>query len=132
MVVLLPAARDGPAALQDALTVGNLADLLDRLRTQRVAVSIPRLSTTSRFELPDHLARMGMPAAFSGAADFWGMNGRRHDLSPRADRPSERRGGVALPEVESPIRDQEHGPQTASRIRKSRMPTTPSPSRSAG
>ncbi|MHC4769385.1 MAG: serpin family protein, partial [Planctomycetota bacterium] len=80
MVVLLPTARDGLADLEAALTVGNLADWLGRLRKQPVRVSLPRFSTRSRFELSETLAEMGMPAAFSGAADFSGMNGRRYDL----------------------------------------------------
>ncbi|MHC5005757.1 MAG: serpin family protein, partial [Planctomycetota bacterium] len=51
MVVLLPAARDGLADLEAALTVGNLENWLGRLRKQTMRVSLPRFSTRSRFEL---------------------------------------------------------------------------------
>jgi serpin B len=80
MVVLLPAARDGLPELEAALNAGILEAWLGRLRTQTVRVSLPRFSTRSRFELSKTLAEMGMPAAFSRAADFSGMNGRPHDL----------------------------------------------------
>jgi serpin B len=80
MVVLLPAQRDGLADLEAALTAGNLESWLGRLRKQTVRVSLPRFSTRSRFELSRTLVEMGMPSAFSGAADFSGMNGRPHDL----------------------------------------------------
>ncbi|MHC4964689.1 MAG: serpin family protein [Planctomycetota bacterium] len=80
MVVLLPARRDGLADLEAALTAGNLESWLGRLRKQTVRVSLPRFSTRSRFELSRTLVEMGMPSAFSGAADFSGMNGRPHDL----------------------------------------------------
>jgi serpin B len=80
MVVLLPAARAGLADLEAALTAENLERWLGQLRKQTVQVSLPRFATRSRFELSRTLAEMGMPAAFSGAADFSGINGRPHDL----------------------------------------------------
>jgi serpin B len=80
MVVLLPEARDGLKALEEELTLESLAEWVGQQRMRRVALTMPRFGTTSRFELSDDLAQMGMPAAFSSTADFSGMNGRRYDL----------------------------------------------------
>jgi serpin B len=38
-------------------------------------VCLPKFTMTSRFELAQTLGAMGMPEAFSGAADFSGMTG---------------------------------------------------------
>jgi len=38
---------------------------------------MPKFELTSEFSLADTLARLGMPDAFTGAADFSGMDGTR-------------------------------------------------------
>jgi serpin B len=40
-------------------------------------VYLPKFKMTSQFSMAKMLAAMGMPDAFSGAADFSGMNGKR-------------------------------------------------------
>jgi serpin B len=40
-------------------------------------VTLPRFTMTQQFELGDTLSAMGMPDAFSGAANFSGMTGKR-------------------------------------------------------
>jgi len=82
MVVFLPKSKTGLKAFEKTLTAKNLTKWLERpkLRRQKVVVSVPKFKLTSRFELADVLAKMGMPDAFSREADFSGMDGSR-DLS---------------------------------------------------
>jgi serpin B len=77
MVLLLPKKVDGLPALEQSLSRENLDQWLGRLRQQSVRVSLPRFTLGSRFDLTRTLAAMGMPDAFSGAADFSGMTGRQ-------------------------------------------------------
>lgn len=78
MIVLLPRAIDGLPALEESLTASALASWHDKMRSaQRVIVTFPRFTMTNQFELSSTLARMGMPQAFSNAADFSGMDGKR-------------------------------------------------------
>ncbi len=77
MLVLLPKAVDGLAELEKALTVGKLKEWTGRLRPRKVSVFLPKFTMTCKFELKKVLVAMGMPQAFSGRADFSGMNGRK-------------------------------------------------------
>ena len=73
MTIVLPKA---------GIDLAQIEAQLDRLDTwsssmsyARVELSLPRFSTTSRFELGDALAKMGMPQAFDPqTADFSGMS----------------------------------------------------------
>jgi serpin B len=60
------------------------ADLVDTITNdiiyKEVALTMPKFEFESEFSLADTLAAMGMPVAFTGAADFSGMTGNR-DLS---------------------------------------------------
>ncbi len=80
MLVLLPDAVDGLAALEAALTAENVARWTADLPRQEVLVYLPRFSVESSFGLVPTLSAMGMALPFSEDADFSGMNGRR-DLS---------------------------------------------------
>jgi serpin B len=80
MVVLLPDATDGLAALESKLTAEDVRRWTTGLGRQDVLVFLPRFSMESGFGLGTTLAAMGMPQAFSDRADFSGMNGKR-DLS---------------------------------------------------
>ncbi len=77
MVIFLPREVDGLAALEKELSLENLESWLGGLRRQTVQVSLPRFTMTSEFGLQDVLKSLGMTDAFSGAADFSGMTGRR-------------------------------------------------------
>ncbi|MDI9434358.1 MAG: serpin family protein [Planctomycetota bacterium] len=77
MVILLPEAVDGIRQLEQELTAENLAKWLDSLHEREVIVSIPKFKMTSKFSLESVLRSMGMGRAFTGAADFSGMTGRR-------------------------------------------------------
>ena len=80
MLVLLPDAMDGLAAVEANLTAENVRRWTTGLARQDVLVFLPRFSVESGFGLGTTLAAMGMPQAFSDRADFSGMNGKR-DLS---------------------------------------------------
>jgi serpin B len=73
LVVLLP--EDLPS-FEKGLDASRLHALTARLAGEKVAVFLPRYEVTSRFSLADTLAALGMPTAFSGRADFSGMNGK--------------------------------------------------------
>jgi len=77
MLILLPDAGQFEA-FEAALTTQRVAEILDGLERQQVALTMPRFSFESSFGLAQTLAAMGMPAAFSDA-DFAGMDGG-HDL----------------------------------------------------
>jgi serpin B len=74
MTIVLPRAPDGLPALTAGLDPARLAGWLAALRPTEVRVALPRFTTRARFELADTLAAMGMPTAFTGAADFSGMS----------------------------------------------------------
>jgi serpin B len=77
LVILLPKQVDGLAALEQSLTPASLAQRLERLQPERVALSLPRFKTEARCELVETLKALGMGTAFTGDADFSGMNGKR-------------------------------------------------------
>jgi len=77
MIVLLPRSIDGLGAIEDTLAADTLTARLDAIRKREVRVSLPKFTMTSQFELAQTLGSMGMPEAFSGAADFSGMTGGR-------------------------------------------------------
>lgn len=78
MVVLLPKAKDGLPALEKRFTAAAAESWIGKLDyTGRVILTLPRFTMTQQFELSGTLAAMGMPQAFSGAADFSGMTGKR-------------------------------------------------------
>jgi serpin B len=77
MLVLLPDAADGLAALEAQLTAETVRGWASGLTRQDVLVYLPRFSIESRFGLDPTLGAMGMPLAFSDRADFSGMDGRR-------------------------------------------------------
>jgi serpin B len=76
MLVVLPRAGDGLAALEASLSLAKLESYT--LLQRRVQVILPRFKLTAECELKDALSALGMPAAFAGGeADFSGMNGSR-------------------------------------------------------
>jgi serpin B len=74
MVIVLPRAADGLPALEAELSPARITEWVLALRSRKVQVALPRFTTRARFELSDVLAAMGMPTAFTGAADFSGMS----------------------------------------------------------
>jgi len=76
MVILLPEAGQFEA-FEEELQAQQASDIISDLQPARVALTMPRFEFDSEFSLKDTLAEMGMPIAFSSAADFSGMTGNR-------------------------------------------------------
>lgn len=75
MVLLLPRAKDGLAALEEILGQA-LADSVESFADGNVHLYLPRFSMRNSYRLEDALAAMGMPSAFQpGVADFSGILG---------------------------------------------------------
>jgi len=77
MVILLPKAKDGLAALGKSLSADVLKAALANLRKQKVEVAIPKFKTTAEFSLRPALEALGMTDAFSDKADLSGMDGKK-------------------------------------------------------
>lgn len=76
MVVLLPASGD-LQAFEEGLQAQKVSEIISGLQPSQVALTMPKFEFDSEFSLKDTLTEMGMPIAFSGAADFSGMTGAR-------------------------------------------------------
>ncbi len=76
MIVLLPEAGRFEA-FESSLDYQVLEEVIAGLKWQEVALTMPKFEFDSEFSLKKTLAAMGMPAAFSEAADFSGMTGGR-------------------------------------------------------
>jgi serpin B len=77
MLILLPKVRDGLQALEQGLSQSQLVAWLDQLEKRPAVVYLPRFNSRSSLSLVDVLSDMGMPLAFSDAADFSGISGSR-------------------------------------------------------
>ena len=74
MVIFLPdAARF--AEFEAALDAARVDAIAQALAPRDLALTMPRFSFTRDFSLVEVLSAMGMPIAFTGGADFSGMNG---------------------------------------------------------
>jgi serpin B len=76
MVILLPEAGNF-WAFEEGLQADKIGGIISDLQLAEVALTMPKFEFDSEFSLKDTLAGMGMPVAFSGAADFSGMTGGR-------------------------------------------------------
>jgi serpin B len=76
MVILLPASGNFEA-FEGELQAQQVDAIIDDLQNTQVTLTMPQFEFESEFSLKDTLAEMGMPIAFSGAADFSGMTGNR-------------------------------------------------------
>jgi serpin B len=77
--IVLPNAVDGLPALAQTFTASAFAGWVSQLGSPQVAVTLPKFSVDSRFNLTQTLSGMGMPAAFDigpTPADFSGMDGK--------------------------------------------------------
>ena len=78
MVILLPEAGEF-GSFEASLDAERVAAMLKDLTPGQVALTMPKFEIESGFSLVDALTAMGMPDAFSAAADFSGMDGS-HEL----------------------------------------------------
>jgi serpin B len=78
MIILLP--KDGRfEKFERSLNTKKLALIIKGLELKTVDLTMPKFKLTSEFPLANTLTELGMPDAFTGAADFSGMDGT-HDL----------------------------------------------------
>ena len=80
MMILLPTRIDALNQLEQQLSPSFLSNVFALLAPVYIDIFLPRFTNESSFNLSSTLSQMGMPDAFSGAADFSGMDGM-HDLS---------------------------------------------------
>lgn len=77
MIVLLPKNVDSLPALESTFTAANADSWFQKLTmANKVVLSLPKFTMTDQFELSSTLAKMGMPQAFTNAANFSGMTGK--------------------------------------------------------
>lgn len=76
MLIALPEAHDGLAALEAQLSPERIGDWDASLRKQRVALTMPRFAIESAFALSSTLGAMGVRLAFDteGRSDFSGIS----------------------------------------------------------
>jgi serpin B len=77
MVILLPEAGNFEA-FEEGLQAQQVYDIISSLQPAGVTLTMPKFEFESEFLLNNTLEDMGMPDAFSGAADFSGMTGTRY------------------------------------------------------
>jgi len=75
MTILLPKKADGLGDVEASLDAGSLKTWVASLRKRKIAVFLPRFKIEFGIGLSETLKAMGMPLAFSNAADFSGMDG---------------------------------------------------------
>jgi len=75
MVVFLPEAGQFEA-FEEGLQAQQIRGIISDLQFTEVALTMPQFEFDSECSLKDTLAGMGMPVAFSSAADFSGMTGK--------------------------------------------------------
>jgi serpin B len=77
MVILLPESGEF-STFEGSLDFPKLKEIIGNIDYRQVALAMPKFEFESEFDLKNTLADMGMPIAFSGEADFSGMNGSRN------------------------------------------------------
>jgi serpin B len=76
MLTLLPQSGQF-VSFEESLDAGKVDEIIKSLDTKRVALTMPKFEFSSDFSLKKTLSDMGMPLAFTGNADFSGMDGKR-------------------------------------------------------
>jgi serpin B len=75
--VILPKPGTPLATLEDSLRSGGISTWIGSLQHKQIEVALPKFRAESTFSLMPALSAMGMPTAFTNAADLSGINGRR-------------------------------------------------------
>ncbi|MFC1947872.1 serpin family protein [Chloroflexota bacterium] len=76
MIILLP--KEGEfSTFEKSLNHQTLTGVVDTSDNRKVALSMPKFELNNCVGLRETLSAMGMPTAFSGQADFSGINGTR-------------------------------------------------------
>lgn len=77
MVVLLPKGDD-LSLIESALDAQYLSTVQASATSRHVRVWFPKFTLETKYSLPETLGSMGMPTAFTAAADLSGMDGTRN------------------------------------------------------
>jgi serine protease inhibitor len=77
MLALLPRQIGGSGQLESRLNPALLRNLDSQFKSQRVEIFFPKFKLDSSCSLKNVLSEMGMPAAFTPAANFSGIDGTR-------------------------------------------------------
>uniref|UniRef100_A0A1W7R9L1 Serpin 7 n=1 Tax=Hadrurus spadix TaxID=141984 RepID=A0A1W7R9L1_9SCOR len=81
MILMLPLEKHGISFLENSISVDNLNNAIQNLRTVRdVRLSLPRFKLEESLPLKQCLMNMGMRNAFATDADFSGISGKK-DIS---------------------------------------------------
>jgi len=75
--IVLPKPPASIADLDAAIGPEELASWLGAIASRTVEVAVPKFRAEAEFSLKEALSQMGMPTAFTGRADFSGIDGRR-------------------------------------------------------
>ncbi len=73
MFILLP--KENLASIEEDLNSECFDEFRAGMEEEEVVIYLPRFSLDTKYQLKDILSEMGMPLAFTGSADFSGMNG---------------------------------------------------------
>ena len=76
MWVILPKAST-MKAVESSLSANSIAVLSKSMSKQRVILYLPKFTFKTTYQMADDLTALGMPTAFTGAADFSGMDGQK-------------------------------------------------------
>lgn len=77
MFIFLPDDIDGLADVEKKLNGASFREWINKMQMKKVNVSLPRFKINDTFRLKDTLEGMGMKVAFSNAADFSGITGKK-------------------------------------------------------
>jgi serpin B len=77
MILILPKTGKSIQDAEKYLSVKELSGLKSEMQNIRVNVYIPKFKLETKYFMKEDLSNMGMPAAFSGFADFSGMTGNK-------------------------------------------------------
>ena len=75
MLIILPK-ENNLEDIEESLTPEKLSEWKNMLKKQRVDIYIPKFKLETKYSMKDTLTKMGMPTAFTPAADFSGINGQ--------------------------------------------------------
>ncbi len=77
MLIVLPKS-DSTQSLDEMISTEKFMGWKEAVQEQRVNVFLPKFSFTTKYAMNSTLAELGMPTAFTGAADFSGLDGTRN------------------------------------------------------
>jgi serpin B len=78
MIIILPNEDSNMESVLDQLNNKSLDNILQNMKPEKIQLSIPKFSISSRLEMKNLLTSMGMIIPFSPNSNFSGMNGKRN------------------------------------------------------